>query len=235
MKPKILSSLIFTVLLSTHLQVWAQEESKTVQVEIGLEHSINFAQLLGSNQTIEYANRTVEYDQVSSRLTIDLGMFAIIHVSDLISIQPEFVYSMMGGHYVERTTVLHDLGAVKGDESISFSTDYLKFNLPINLKIHDMLYFQTGGYVSTLLSAETYTPWWHFDSGVERTSISDMNNFDAGILAGFGISTGVVNLTFRYNYGLIDIFQSGDYEDLDLSNGLFQFVAHWKIYSDKRK
>lgn len=232
-KPIKLLLLATTYLLCGYAKGQDETPAKSA-VEFGLQHSINFTHLNGSGGPIVYSNRVENYELLRSRLTFDLGMFAIIHLSDKFAIQPEAVYTYMGGHFQKRTTYLHDLGAFEGTENESFAADYLKIALSTNIKFNERIFFQFGGYGSSLLSAEKFYPWWEVDvdSDQTRTSLSGIRKFDAGVLGGFGMSTKILNMTFRYNYGLLDVFERGELEELDLSNGVFQFVLQWKFYSD---
>lgn len=227
--------LAITILLCDYAKGQDESPAKSA-VEFGLQHSINFTHMLGDGGPIVYSNRVENYELIQSRVTFDLGMFATIHVSDKFAIQPEAVYTYMGGHFQKRTTYLHDLGAFEGTENESFAVDYLKAALSANIKFNDRIFFQLGGYGSSLLSAEKFYPWWETDVGNDQTriSLSGIRKFDAGVMGGFGMSTHILNLTFRYNYGLLDVFESGEFEALDLSNGVFQFVLQWKLYSDLR-
>ena len=215
---------------------FSQDESKpktsNTAVEFGLQHSINFTHLIGDSGPVQFTNRTEELIPLKNRTTFDLGMFAIMHVSKTFSIQPEVVYTFMGAHFQKETIFYHDVGTFSGTENISYALDYIKGTLAVNLKFNEKVFLQVGGYAASLLSAEEFYPWWGPDLDKQRTSLTNVNNFDGGILGGFGFSTKIVNLTFRYNYGLTDVFKKN--EDIDLSNGVLQFVVQWKFFSDYR-
>lgn len=225
--------IIFCLICS---QAFAQDNEKPdgQGVEFGLQHSINFTHLSGTGGPIVYSNRVENYDQLRSRLTFDLGMFATIHLSEKFALQTEAMYSYMGGHFQKRTTYLHDLGAFEGVENESIAVDYIKAIVALNIKFNERVFFQAGGYGASLLSSEIFYPWWEVEIDKSRTHISGVRNIDAGIVGGFGMSTKVLNMIFRYNYGMLDVFESGDLEELDLKNGVLQFVFQWKFYSDFR-
>ncbi|MDW3208503.1 MAG: porin family protein [Reichenbachiella sp.] len=213
----------------------AQRDSlRQTGVEFGLHNSINFTHLSGTGGPIVYSNRIEYYEPIRNRVTFDLGMFAVVHLSKSIALQPEVAYSYMGGHFQKTTTYLHDLGAFEGTENVSFAADYIKAALAANIKFNERVFFQVGGYGSSLLSAERFVPWWEVNTENDRTQLTGVRGFDAGVLGGFGLSTNVVNMTFRYNYGLLDIFESGDFSEFNMRNGVFQFVLQWKFYSDLR-
>lgn len=236
-KTTTMSHKLLILLVAIHLYglVYAQSETdKKTGVEFGFQHSLNFTHLYGEDGSIVYSNRIEDYDQLSNRLTLDLGLFAIIHVSERIAIQPEAVYSFMGGHFQKQTTHLHDLGAFESTVDESFAIDYIKGSLATNIKFNELFFIQMGAYGATKLSAERFYPNQRLFNDEERSSLTGIRNIDAGLLGGFGLSTNVLNLTFRYQHGLMDVFERGELEDLNMRNGVFQFVLHWKIHSDLR-
>lgn len=201
--------------------------------EFGLQHSINLTTLSGKNNSYNYGqNRVVELEPVGRRLTIDLGMFSNFYITKMVSLDFEVLYSYMGAHIDKETTVLHDLGEVKGTDNESYALQYFRF--PLLLKVHpsEKAFIEFGGYAATLLSAEKFYPWT-VDSDYSREKLDGISSFDAGIIAGVGFDLKIVNLGFRYNYGLINVFE--DQEPLDLRNSMFQIVAQWKLYSDIKK
>ena len=226
--------MLMAALLLSELLLAQDETDKKNAVEFGFQHSLNFTHLNGEGGPINYSNRFENYEQLSNRLTFDLGLFAIIHLSKTIAIQPEAVYSFMGGHFQKNTTHLHDLGAFETSGKESFAIDYIKGSLSTNIKFNELVFLQVGGYGATKLSAEIFYPEPDLFDNREKASLTGVRNFDAGILGGFGMSTNVLNLTFRYHHGLLDVFEQGDFEELDLQNGVFQFVLQWKIHSDLR-
>ena len=214
----------------------AQNDSlRQTGIEFGFQHSINFTHLSGSSGPISYSNRVENYDPIRNRVTFDFGMFAIAHLSDRIAIQPEVVYTYMGGHYQKTTTFLHDLGAFEGTENVSFAADYIKASLATNIKFNDRIFIQVGGYGASLLSAEQFVPWWEVDNDQKRKQLTGVSHFDAGIIGGFGLSTSVLNMSFRYNQGLVDVFARGELNEFNMHNGVFQFILQWKLYSDFKK
>lgn len=229
-----LTFLLVACLCSGYTYGQDEEKPSGSGIEFGLQHSINFTSLNGDGGPIVYSNRVENYEQLRNRLTFDLGMFATIHLSKKFAIQTEAVYSYMGGHFQKRTTYLHDLGAFEGTENESLAVDYIKVILAGNVKFNEKVFFQVGGYGASLLSSEIFYPWWEGDIDKGRTHISGVRNIDAGVLGGFGLSTKVINITFRYNYGLLDVFEAGDLEELNLKNGVLQFVLQWKLHSDFR-
>lgn len=229
-----LTCLIISCFLSEFTFGQDNEKPSGQGVEFGLQHSINFTHLNGEGGPIIYSNRVENYDQLRSRLAFDLGMFATIHLSEKFALQTEAMYSYMGGHFQKRTTYLHDLGAFEGTENESFAMDYIKAIVAGNIKFNERVFFQVGGYGASLLSSEIFYPWWEVDIDKSRTHLTGIRSIDAGVIGGFGLSTKVLNITFRYNYGLLDVFESGDLEELNLQNGVLQFVFQWKLHSDFR-
>lgn len=226
------STLLFIAFLTFTSAYGQKNDSTKVGVEFGLHHSFNFTHLNGTGGPIIYSNRVENYELLRNRLTFDLGMFAIVHLSNHIALQAEAVYTYMGAHFQKNTTYLHDLGSIETAENESIAADYFKLALANNIKFNDRIFFQIGGYGSSLLSAEKFSPWWEIDHDKKRSQLTGVRKFDAGVLGGFGLSTRILNITFRYNYGLLDVFEKGELEELNMKNGVFQFLLQWKLYSD---
>ena len=223
---------IVVALLLVNISAYSQDK---LPVEFGIEHSINLSSLKGNGGPVVYVNREEYYEFSGNRPTFDLGMFAIVHFSDLLAIQPELAYSGAGGYFERESVIFHDLGATRGREDLAFALDYLKLNVLANIKLGTGFYFQAGGYASSLLAAEISYPWFLSNTSGEDTSIfGDVESVDYGLVGGMGLSTKIVNISFRYNYGLVDLFQSGEFEALELNNSALQLVFHWKLRSDLR-
>jgi len=200
--------------------------------EFGFQHSINLTTLVGKNNSYRIGNRIIEINPVGRRLTFDIGMFSHLYLSRKFSIDFEILYSYMGSPIEKKTTVLHDLGEISGSENCTYAFQYFKF--PVILKAHPTEKFSVefGGYIATLLAAnERYR--WESGTGYSRESLDGISSYDAGIVAGVGFDMKILNLGFRYNYGLVNVFEEKG--TLDLRNSVFQVVAQWKLYSDIKK
>ena len=208
----------------------AQSGGNQGAFEFGIQHSINFTGFTGDYNQEQIGNKLIDYKPLKRRTTFDLGLFATSYFSNALALQFEAYYSYMGAHMRKTTTVLHDVGKFEGEENESFAMDYIR--VPISLIIHpnDKMFIQAGGYVGSLISSHLFYPW---NALKTRTTLEGINSFDAGIIAGFGLNTNIVRLSFRYTHGLQDVFKEN--QSLNLNHSVMQFVAQWKLFSDLRK
>lgn len=196
-------------------------------VTFGLTHSINNTTLHGDFPDNSYLNR-IESTDVIGRITPDIGINVDYYFSHLLSVQFDAVYSSMGCIVETNSTLYNEVGTVEGYTSKRLVLDYIKFPLAINFYPKEIFYINGGGYVSTLISSRERSFW--YDSSVDEEY--KFNNLDAGIVAGGGLNLSYVKLGFQYSYGLMNTIR--DDEDLDLRNGVFQFIVRWKFYSEIR-
>ncbi len=223
-------NLIFTLLIFiTCSSIFAQEAEKDKYknaVTFGLIHSVNTTTLHGDFPDQKFPNSSVNTN-VINRFTVDLGITVDYYLSQKLSLQFDAIYSAMGGRIVKTNTLYNEIGKFESDQSNKLSLNYIKFPLTVNIYPRDIFYLNAGGYAATLLSKREGTSRWD-DKDLNEY---DVNNFDAGIVAGFGLNTDIVKLGFQYSYGLTNMVSN---DDLDLHNGVFQFVVRWKFYSEVR-
>lgn len=196
-------------------------------VTFGLTHSFNNTTLLGDFPDNSYLN-LVETKTAIGRITPDIGINVDYYFSHLLSIQLDAVYSSMGCVLETSTTLYNEVGKVDGFSSKRLVLDYIKFPLALYVYPRDIFYLSAGGYVSTLISSRERSYW--YDSSEEGEY--KFNNLDAGVSAGMGMNLNYVKLGFQYNYGMLNTVR--DQDDVDLRNGVFQFVVRWKFYSEIR-
>ncbi len=229
MKRKLLIATCAMIFCFTCSKAFAQEEKKDKYknaVTFGLIHSMNSTTLHGDFPDDNFANSILETN-VINRFAIDLGITVDYYFSQKLSLQLDAIYSSMGGRIVKNSTVYNEIGKFEATESNKLSLNYIKFPVTFNYYPKNIFYLNAGGYAGTLLSKREGDSRWDDEDLNEY----DINNFDAGIVAGFGLNTEIVKLGFQYSYGLMDIMED---DDLDIHNGVFQFVVRWKFYSEIR-
>lgn len=196
-------------------------------ITFGLTHSINNTNLIGDFPDNSYLNR-VETITKFGRFTPDIGINVDFYFSRFLSLQLDAVYSSMGCKVETNTILYNEVAKVEGSSSNRLVLDYIKFPLAINVYPHDKIYFNAGGYFSTLISSQERSFWYDSSDEIEY----QFNKIDYGISAGAGLNLNYVKLGFQYNYGLMNTVK--DEDDIDLRNGVFQFVVRWKFYSEIR-
>lgn len=205
------------------------EKKEKGALEFGIHHGFNFTTFTGGTFKSGFLNSTEEVFPSSSRFTLDIGMFATHHFNKKLALQGEVMFTFMGAQMNKRTSVFHELGEVTGKESFTYRLNYMKVPVMLNYFPAEKLYLQGGAYASTLLHSSKAYP----QSTKENESISqNVNSFDAGVVIGAGFKSDVINLGFRYNYGITPVFKSQDY---DWHNSVIQFVLQFKLYSELRE
>lgn len=227
MSLKYLFIVLLPFLLYANSQLLAQDVDKKVNgLTFGLTHSVNTTRLHGDFPSYSYLNVT-ESNSTYSRVTFDVGINIDYYLSPMFSIQMDATYSSMGTVLENTTTLYSELGKVEGYNTNRIVLDYIKIPLAINFYPHEMIYMNVGGYGSTLISSRFYSR----DSESEDLDYK-FNNVDAGIIAGGGVSLAYVKLGLQYSYGLMNVVTNDN--ELDLRNGVFQFIVRWKFYSEIR-
>lgn len=163
---------------------------------------IRFGVKAGANYSSVTADET---DGIESKIGLQAGLLANFALSDLISIQPEVLYSQ------------------KGLQSEADSDDKLKLNyidVPLLVKVNaGGLFFEGGPQVGFLAGAK-------ITDGNEDRDIKDLyNTVDFGYVAGLGyqLESGPM-IGLRYNGGISNI-NEGDANPNKIRNSVFQLYA----------
>ena len=163
-------------------------------VRFGLKGGINYSTITAKNT-----------DGIESKLGLQAGAFANFGLSDLISIQPEVLYSQ------------------KGFQSEGNSKNKAKFNyidIPVLVKVNaGGLFFEAGPQLGILASAKVT------DGSIDVDVKKNLNTVDFGYVAGLGyqLETGPM-IGLRYNGGITDIAKDGN-NDNKTRNSAFQLYV----------
>ncbi len=221
----------FVLLISFNGNTFAQDENVDIYrnaVTFGIVHSFNLASMVGSFPQNTISNINSSTSVVSPRFTIDIGMTTNFYLNKKVSFQFDFVYALRGAHLMTTSTVYNEVGKIETKKWFTNSMNYLKLPLTLNYYPMEKLYVNGGGYASILLSSKTYEYW----TSPEKEPIEGLENFDYGLVFGFGFNLIPVKVGFQYSYGLSSLISSEGY---DIDHSVFQLVARWKLYSDIRK
>lgn len=233
LKAKLIAGALTLFSMLPILSVCAQEETikKTEKgaLEFGLHHGFNFTTFTGTSSKKSFLNSNEEVFPSSARFTLDIGMFATHHLNKKLSFQGEIMFTFMGAQMTKKTSVFHELGQVAGKESFTYRMNYMKMPLILNYYPSDKLYLSAGVYGAMLLHSSKAFP----STNEESEAISEsVNAFDAGFLLGAGFKTDIVNIGFRYNYGIVPVFND---DEFDWHHSIVQFVLQFKLYSEIKK
>ena len=143
-------------------------------------------------------------DRFAKKIGPQIGLTGAVYFHPMLSLRGELNYELKGGRFA-----IHEMNM-----NLHYATlpVYLKFNFTRDPE----LYIYGGGYGSYLISAKTKGTYEiiigddFISSEINENIIANMNNFDAGIIAGLGVQ-GRFNrrmdlfLDFRYTWGLINL------------------------------
>jgi hypothetical protein len=158
----------------------AQNENKS---RLGIKGGFNVTNLLDNSA-----------GQGNMKLGINGGIFLRVAMNDLISFQPEFIYTMKGG-----TLDYNDL--VTG--SAKFSANYLEVPLLAVINITNNVNLQGGVYLSSLSNVRVRNKGnigtYNFEDVLNK---DDFNTFDYGLACGIGVDLDRLSAGLRYDFGL---------------------------------
>lgn len=168
------------VLLSLGLLAGIAGAAQAQEIRFGVKVGANLSNVSGDDT-----------DEFKSLVGLNAGVAANFAFSELISLQPELLFSMKGAKLEE------------GGDKIESRLNYL--DLPVLLKVNaDGLFFEAGPQVGFLLSQKTTV-----DIGgqtMTSTETEGTRKVDLGYVVGLGyqLSSGP-SLGLRYNGGISDL------------------------------
>ena len=190
---------IFLILSATLLFTITNNAQET---HFGVKAGANFASL-----------DTDPGDNFDSRLGLNIGGLAHIHLSPRFALQPELVYSMQGG---------------KRDGSVG-KLNYINLPVLAQVMFGNGFRFQTGPQLGFLVSAKLEQPEDH------EIDIKDSyETIDLGWVVGISyMCPQGLGGDIRYNHGLTDITES---DLLDQKNRVFQVGLFYQfMHNNKAK
>ncbi|REH02029.1 porin family protein [Flavobacterium aquicola] len=187
---KLLAAIAFTGLSFTNLQA---QTNSTDGSHFGIKGGVNFSNIYST-----------EVDDNNVLTSFNAGVYGTFPVGDILSIQPEILYSRKGGE-------------LKYDNAITTGTAQFKLNyieVPLLLKVNatDNISFHAGPYFAYLIDAEVNNDAsgdaLDFEDAYDN---DDFNKFDIGISAGIGFDFNSIGFGARYNYGFSTIGKERDF------------------------
>jgi len=169
-------------------------KAQAPHVEFGVKGGLNVADLHSSAT-----------NNLNSRASVFAGGLAHIHLSKYIAVQPELVYSSQG--------TKQDIG----DGSYTLRLNYINVPVIFQYMIADGLRLQTGPQLGFLAGAKLKSGNTITDVKSDYTSADFAWSIGAGYLTHSG-----VGLDARYNLGITNINNTGDYNNNKLQNRVFQ-------------
>jgi len=222
-------AIVLIVFFSINNNSYGQDTDSDIYknaITFGLTHSVNFTTITGSFPTKNFSNLESKVSVASPRTTFSIGMSIDYHLNKHLSLQLDFLYTYIGAHLLEKTSVYNEIGIIDNNIYYTFATSYFKFPLTLNYYPMPLLYINGGGYFAPLVSNSSYNHWYD-----NREPIEDIKPFDYGFVAGFGLNLKYVKIGFQYSYGISDFI---DNESFNVHHNIFEITARWKFYSDIR-
>ena len=161
----------------------------------------------------------------NARFGFNLGLYGQILSSDVFAIQPELLFSTKGAKW-EYTGAL--------DQTIDFNTNYLDLPVLAVIKLGKSAEIHAGPYAGYLLSAKIKYDG-DFANGTDNIDRDDLNTIDYGLVGGFGLNFGAMQVGARYNYGLAKIANSDGAKSLlgDSKNSNAQLYVSFDLGNNR--
>nr|WKN37558.1 porin family protein [Tunicatimonas sp. TK19036] len=206
---RILAIALLTFPLLSYAQV--NEDSR-----IGIKAGVNLSNFYSS-----------EIDDQNARIGFNAGIFTELALNDLVSVQPELLFSTRGNQrtYGDDGGVADDFD-IEGD--VRFNLFYVDLPILLKLSLADVINIHAGPYISYLLGANITTEGDLIPDGTEDLDRDNFNTWDFGLAVGLGLDLNAVTIGLRYNLGLNEIANSTEADLLldDVKNSLLQaYVA----------
>jgi len=175
------------------------------QATIGLKAGLNVSNL--SNST--------GYD-MGSKLGLNGGLLAHIHLNPSLALQPEAVYSSQGAKYT-----------ITGTEH-TLSLNYINIPVQLQYMFNNGFRVQTGPQVGFLAGVKDKVN----DEETGYFTSQDFKTVDFSWTAGLGyLSTSGIGVDARYNFGISDINNVGSNV---LHNNVFQLGLFYMLHSNHK-
>lgn len=191
-----LTKTILTVLLPAILCCGVITAEAQDSPRMGIKGGLNVSNLYLDDVTDE-----------NPRFGLNLGIYGQIFSNDAFAIQPELLFSTKGSH--------DEFDGVF-DGKVKFNMNYLDLPVLAVIKLGESAEIHAGAYASYLLHANVSYEG-DLGSGSEDLDRDNFKSFDYGLVGGFGLNFGAVQVGARYNFGLVEIADS-DAADLILGD-----------------
>ena len=139
-----------------------------------------------------------DLEDENARYGINVGLFGQVLASETFAIQPELLYSTKGSKAFYEGIV---------DQTVKYNINYLDLPVLAVFKLGESAEIHVGPYASYMLNANiSYSG--DIINGDDEIDRDHLKSFDYGLVGGFGLNFGAVQVGARYNYGLAKIADS---------------------------
>lgn len=184
--------------------------AKAQEARMGIKGGLNISNLHDNTVTDENA-----------RLGFNAGFYGQILSNDVFALQPELLYSTKGSEY--------EFDGI-ANETVKFNLNYLEVPVLAVFKLGKTAEIHAGGYGGYLLGANVSYEGDLGDGG-EDLDRDNFNSFDYGLVGGFGLNFGDVQIGTRYNYGLAKLAKTDNAKNVlgDSKNSLAQVYVAFNL------
>lgn len=178
------SKIILATLVLTFMG-FTNSNAQSNIAKFGVKGGVNFSNLYTDNA-----------DDQNVLTGFNIGLYAKVPVTNIISIQPEIYYTGKGAE------VVYNNAFAKG--TAKFKLNYIEVPVMFVANVTKNFNVQVGPYAGYLISGKTTNEsgTYNFENNINT---DDFNKIDAGIAAGLGLDLETVSFGVRYNYGLTKI------------------------------
>ncbi|MGE5944447.1 MAG: porin family protein [Flavobacteriales bacterium] len=186
MKNKIQLFTVIVALLASVKGLHAQINDASM-AQFGVKGGVNFSNMY-----------TDDVDDDNMLTSFNAGLFVNLPISDMLSIQPEVLYSRKGSE------LSYDNVFATG--TAKFKLNYIEVPVLLKVNVTDNFNLHAGPYFAYLIDSqitnETNDGTFDFEDNFDN---DDFNKFDAGLSAGLGFDFDSFGIGARYNYGLTTV------------------------------
>lgn len=163
----------------------------------------------------------------NARYGFNVGLYGQVLSSDVFALQPELLYSTKGSE------AFYD-GVF--EQKVKYNLNYLDLPVLAVFKLGKSAEIQVGPYASYLLNANvSYSG--DIANGDDEIDKDQLKSYDYGLVGGFGMNFGNIQVGARYNYGLVKIADSDAAELLlgDSKNSVAQLYVSFNLMGNSNK
>lgn len=199
---------LFGLLLAVCLTIFPASSQETFKM--GVKGGINVANLY-----------TADESNSNMIAGFNMGVFARLPLSDMLTIQPELYVSTKGASITYNSLLV--------DGTAKFNLTYLELPVVCIVRLSEHINVQFGPYVSYLVDGKvsnmSNVQLFNFEQNI---NVNDYNRIDAGLVAGIGIVVHSITMGARYNYGFVKVgkeqtFIGTTYTIPNATNGVLNF------------
>lgn len=168
-----------------------------------------------------------DIDDENARYGFNVGLYGQLLSSDVFALQPELLFSTKG------SKAEYD-GIV--DQTVKYNLNYLDLPVLAVFKLGESAEIHVGPYASYLLNANiSYSG--DIANGDDEIDKDHLKSYDYGLVGGFGLNFGQLQVGARYNYGLVKIADSNTAETVigDAKNSVAQLYISLNLRADDNK